>query len=425
MSLFNVLVGEPILGVPVAPVIGTATIVSVSSATVTYTPVYNGSFTVTSYTAVSTPGGLTGTDTTSSGTITVTGLSTNTNYTFQVYATNAAGSGAYSASSNTVISVAGSSLFTSVGLNSWTAPPGVSNVSVVLVGAGGGGQDNGGGGAGGTLVWANNISVTPGTLYNVYVGAGGSPSPLGYAPGPLGYATATGGGLSAFGPNSVSPYQTNNIWAAGGGGGYYHNTSPSPGWGTSSGGGGAGGYSGTGGTGGQGPPSYGNGPNAAAYNGGNSWPAVPSFSSNAGGIGGWETYNLTPVAAPIFTGGNGAAAGGGGWWNSYPAPSSGGQEQFVGGGGVGLYGKSSFDSNGNPTTALGNWSLYGPVSSPAAYNGGSGGTSTVSTPDVPGITNGGLYGGGGGGGNGPGGLGGQGAVRIIWGVGKSFPDNAT
>lgn len=54
----------------------------------------------TSYTAISTPGSLTGTG--ASSPVTVSGLTTGTAYTFQIAATNAQGTGAYSAASNSI-----------------------------------------------------------------------------------------------------------------------------------------------------------------------------------------------------------------------------------------------------------------------------------------------------------------------------------
>ena len=87
-----------------APTIGTATKISNTQATVSYTaPSYNGGATITSYTAVSGPGGITATlVTAASGTITVPGLTFGTSYTFTVYATTSAGVGASSAASNAV-----------------------------------------------------------------------------------------------------------------------------------------------------------------------------------------------------------------------------------------------------------------------------------------------------------------------------------
>jgi hypothetical protein len=88
---------------PGAPTIGTATAIT-TSATVDFTaPVNNGGSTILSYTATSSPGGLTGTVTQSgSGTITVTGLTIDTSYTFTVTATNIIGTGSPSSASNSI-----------------------------------------------------------------------------------------------------------------------------------------------------------------------------------------------------------------------------------------------------------------------------------------------------------------------------------
>jgi uncharacterized protein (TIGR02145 family) len=89
--------------VPSAPTIGTATL-GAGQATIAYTaPANNGGAAITSYTATASPGGLTGTvSQAGSGTITVTGLTNGTAYTFTVRATNAAGTSAASAPSNSV-----------------------------------------------------------------------------------------------------------------------------------------------------------------------------------------------------------------------------------------------------------------------------------------------------------------------------------
>jgi hypothetical protein len=88
---------------PGAPTIGTATAGN-AQATVTFTqPASNGGSAITSYTATSSPGGLTGTlSQAGSGTITVTGLTNGTAYTFTVTATTVSGNGPASAASNIV-----------------------------------------------------------------------------------------------------------------------------------------------------------------------------------------------------------------------------------------------------------------------------------------------------------------------------------
>lgn len=90
--------------VPGAPTIGTATSTGTTTATVAYTaPASNGGATITVYTATSSPGGVTGTlSQAGSGTITVSGLSGGTSYTFTVTATNSVGTSAASGSSNSI-----------------------------------------------------------------------------------------------------------------------------------------------------------------------------------------------------------------------------------------------------------------------------------------------------------------------------------
>jgi len=93
-----------IASVPGAPTIGAATATSGTTATVAFTaPASNGGATITSYTAVSTPGSITGTlSQAGSGTITVSGLTLGTSYTFTVYATNSVGNSANSSASNSI-----------------------------------------------------------------------------------------------------------------------------------------------------------------------------------------------------------------------------------------------------------------------------------------------------------------------------------
>ena len=85
---------------PVAsvPTVGTATALTFSTASVTFTA--PGAYAGVTFTATSSPGGLTGTSATSP--ITVSGLSEQTAYTFTVTATNATGTSSPSAASNSV-----------------------------------------------------------------------------------------------------------------------------------------------------------------------------------------------------------------------------------------------------------------------------------------------------------------------------------
>jgi hypothetical protein len=89
---------------PGSPTIGTATTASATSATVTFTaPASNGGSAITSYTATSSPGGLTGTLAgATAGTITISGLTASTAYTFTVTATNSEGTSTASSASNSI-----------------------------------------------------------------------------------------------------------------------------------------------------------------------------------------------------------------------------------------------------------------------------------------------------------------------------------
>ena len=259
--------------------------------------------------------------------------------------------------------------YTTPGTTTWTCPPNVNTVCVVCVGGGGGGTTGTGyeAGGGGGLGWKNNITVVPGQTYNVSVGAGGVGNTSG----------GTDGGTSYF---------IDATTCAGGGG--------------SGNNGGGGTYSGDGGGNGGSNISYGGGGGAGGYSG--------DGNSETGGAGG----------AGAGTGNTGGGAGGGG---------------------VGLLGEGTSGLNYNGGT--GNVTTYG-----ATINGGGGGSggaagsnglaSTYTTnynQDGDTGKSGGAYGGGGGGrasaydatldtGDGNGG---GGAVRIIWGDGRSFPSTLT
>jgi hypothetical protein len=93
--------GGGIGSVPGAPTIGTATKTNSTTATVTFTPPANtGGYAITTYTATSSIGNITGTSTTSP--ITISGLTSGTGYSFTVTATNSLGVSSPSAASNTV-----------------------------------------------------------------------------------------------------------------------------------------------------------------------------------------------------------------------------------------------------------------------------------------------------------------------------------
>jgi len=92
-----------VVDIPTAPTVDTAT-AATESATVAYTAATIGG-PATTFTALSNPGSITGTG--SSSPITVSGLTGGTAYTFTVRGSNATGSGEYSAASNSVTPIAG------------------------------------------------------------------------------------------------------------------------------------------------------------------------------------------------------------------------------------------------------------------------------------------------------------------------------
>jgi hypothetical protein len=305
-----------------------------------------------------------------------------------------------------IIPVKGQQEYTTPGTYSWTCPAGITSVSAVCVGGGGAGGARGThltngssaqGGYGGGLGWKNNISVTPGQTYTVVVGSGGQP-PISNSSDDEGgdggdsyfvnATTVKGGGGDGGLPGSDSSvvFQMAGAGYVGDGGGYGgrggvgqdFTGSPNN---TSGGGGGAGGYSGNGGDGGD----------ADAPN---------TYTSGDAGSGG--------------AGGGGSSAGISGAGHRIGAG---------GGGGVGLLGEGS---SGTYTSI--------PTSGSGTYGGkgGSGGADAADNPwssgngYLPG-SDGGLYGGGGGGqgmsyGARPGA---GGAVRIMWGPGRSYPSTNT
>jgi len=263
----------------------------------------------------------------------------------------------------------GQQAYTTAGTYTFTVPAGATSVSVVCVGGGRGGTSGqgGAGGNGGALSYKNSITVSAGQSWTVVVGDKSNGSTSG--------SDAAEGGDSYF----QSPSLSVEVRAKGGGSsstniGTSNNGGPASS-GNAQGGAGAGGYSGGGGTGG-----------------------------------------LTGSSGSSGAGGGGGGGGGGGYFDNSPyfiEIGSGG-----GGGGVGILGSGSNGSGGAGGSA-GN--------SGSAGGGGSSGSNGSGSQ-------GGAYGGGGGQGyyytDGAyteylaGGNGGVGAVRIIWGAGRSYPSNA-
>ena len=264
----------------------------------------------------------------------------------------------------------GGVLFTNLGSNSWTIPDGVNSFSAVAVGGGGGGVtfngSGGSGGGGGALAYINEYPCTPGEVWTVFVGEGGT----------FGTSSADDGKASW-----IEDTTSTRVLQAGGGDAGLSNfsfTPNAPGGAVTVGdGGGAGGMGG------------GRGSSADAGGGGGA-----GGYSGAGGNG--EGYNI--AGQP----GNGGGGGGGG--------AGGTSDAAGGGGGVGLYGEGTSGSGGS-------------------YNGGNGGGGGGGSGGVDGTNGdnprgyGGNYGGGGGGSEllNENGSGGQGAVRIIWGAQRTFP----
>jgi hypothetical protein len=114
VSLKSVMGGNtPIADVVDAPTIGTATATELT-ASITFTAASTGG-TATSFTAVSTPGSITGNN--SSSPVTVAGLSDGTAYTFKVYGTNSSGvwSAVQSSASNSVTALSPKAAYFTLG----------------------------------------------------------------------------------------------------------------------------------------------------------------------------------------------------------------------------------------------------------------------------------------------------------------------
>ena len=353
---------------PGTPTIGTATATGSSSATVSFTaPACNGGVSIDYYQVISTPGCITATGSTPS--ISVSGLTYSTSYTFKVRAHNSVGYGSYSGSSNSITTCVptGSSSYTTSGSYSWVAPAGVSSVSLFAVGGGASGAGRAlcgcnpcriyycAGGGAGSAIW-NNHSVSSGTGYTVGVGVGAS------------YNSITGGD-SYF-------CSTSFMYGQGGQGlfpGIYKGQDPYNA--AERYGGNIGGYGGCAGGGGGGAGGVGSSCRA----------------TDTGGCGGGTNNSYSATSGQ--TGGGGGGGGRPGSRITYSSPSG-------GGGGVGLYGRGTSGSAGSYSGGGG--------------GGGSGGSSGSGA-------NGGSYGGGGG----VPGSGAGGAVRIVYpGNTRTFPSTS-
>lgn len=283
----------------------------------------------------------------------------------------------------------GQQAFTSAGTYSWVVPSGVTSVSAVCVGGGGGSAiwSIGARGDGGWLRYVNNISVTPGETLTVVVGAGGDGGYYsGGSPSSSRFSRA-GNDLVRSGSPTVAALGT----GGNGGTGF-------------SGGGGAGGYSGNGGTS---PASgSGNGQTGAGGGGGSGgmnysvYPWDPGYPDQYGiamtGQGGGGGVGILGqgangaggvISGDNFCGGGGGGSGGGNGQNGLNGVGSGGSNE----GGAGRFYGGGAGHGG---------SLY-------RYN-------TETGEPIPGSEVDFI-----------GGSGSGGAVRIIWGTGRSFPSTNT
>jgi len=304
-----------------------------------------------------------------------------TTYNFTVTATDPQGQTASRNFSYTVnVVVKGQQAYTTAGSYNWTAPTGVTSVSVVAIGGGGTGTNSTtrlgitvyDGTGGGGLGYKNNIAVTPGQSYTVRVGGQGTDSYF------INTTTVKGGGAAGM----TGGGYTGDGGGNGGNGASRTEMTGNPGGYAGGAGGGTGGYSGNGGNGGA-NSTYGNGSNGTAGAGG-------------GGGGGGGTGNITADNGARFLG-----IGPGG------------------GGGTGIFGQSNNGTAGAGAIA----GEYGSANQRNPTEGGPGSSATV-------IYIGQGYGGGGVagtyGGGGSGGGGASGAVRIIWpGNSRQFPSTRT
>ena len=295
-------------------------------------------------------------------------------------------------SSSATINAVGQEEFISPGTHSWTAPAGVTQVSVVAIGGGGNGQSSNATercGGGGGLGYKNNISVTPGQSYTVVVGDTGAA------------AQGTPGNPGAGGPGGDSYFiNTSTVKGGGGeGGGIPSLPGSDPG-------GDGGDFVGDGGGNG------GNGGNGGSANGN-------SGGGGGGGAGGYAGDGGDGASFPGGVGatGNGGGGGGGGCLatNAGTAGGDGGD-----GGGTGIKGQGANGAGGIQDSAPGN--SFGYAGSSHGQNASTSGDPDASPPVSRWSDN--LYGGGGGGSNGDA-PGGSGAVRIIWGDGRAFPSTDT
>lgn len=296
------------------------------------------------------------------------------------------GGGTGTALSGGIADLVGEQLFETAGTFTWNAPAGAAanGISIVVIGGGGGGTlypsgtIGGSGGGGARLSYINNQSVSLGQELTITVGAPGRgghnapATPSSTLPYSI-YGSNVGqdGGFSSVRNPGQPTTNSDSIIYAGGGGGS---------GGSSGGSGGSTQWNSHGGGNGGNGGSQGGNTHWWCFGGGTGGYGFPSANGTGGNGGRYENGNPKENGASAGAPNSGAAGGAAGWAVRT---------------GVGVFGKG-------PTGAI-NSPGSGGTSSKYGGGGGTAGSSGASTP-----------------------LSGQvGAVRIIWGPGRQFPDTGT
>lgn len=245
------------------------------------------------------------------------------------------------------------------GATSWTVPSCVSSVTVQVFGGGGGGGGalaivrnssdgeacSGAGGGGGGGFSSSVLTVTPGQVYSVLVGAGGAGGISGAGTWNGGISTPAGpggtGGTSSFSGNSYNVQATGGV--GGNGSNAYNNNTPPDNNATGTGG--------SGGTGSGGSVNYTGGSGSAGYvlwlstdkSGAGGGCAGPGGNGGNGTLGSAVGVAEAPGGIGQAPGGN----GGNGRMNNIPAnfnPAAHNGNIFGGGGGGALVHKESYQA---------------------------------------------------------------------------------
>ena len=272
--------------------------------------------------------------------------------------------------------------WTSPGTQSWTVPAGITDICILCIGGGAGGAGGGAtgyrccGGAGGGGAWKNNVSVTPGEVLTIITGSGGSGNSGGSNSEQPG---GNGGDSKVERSGTALCHASGATWNG--------HSSCNGGNVVVGDGGGLGG----------GDASL----TGSAWGNGNQMVDLDGTGNYSGGCGGYGTGG----------GGGGVGNKGGGAWQSSTTSFS--------HNGRGTYDILSNNNVGYPDGGTGR-------SGGTNGSGGSGGYGNIVGGAGSGGA-GGYYGGGGGGGQygGGGGQGGKGAVRIMWGSGRAYPNTST